>query len=151
MEFTRTDRIEQEVRLDAAPSRVWKALTDAREFGAWFGVRLEGPFAPGARNRGPVTNPGYEHLVLEVEVERMEAESCFAFRWHPNAVDPTLDYAMEPTTLVEFRLEAAGSGTLVKLVESGFERIPYGRREEARRNDERGWARQMVNLREYLH
>lgn len=150
MDLTRTDRIEKEILLAAPPSRVWRALTDAAEFGAWFRVALEGPFVVGRKNRGPLTYPGYEHVVMEVEVERMDAESHFAFRWHPYAVDPTLDYSAEATTLVEFRLEPSGAGTLLKLVESGFERIPYGRRGEAFRMNEGGWSQQLVNIQRHV-
>jgi len=106
----RTDRIEKMIRLRAPRSRVWRALTDAREFGAWFQVELEGAFAPGARVRGKITTPGYEHLTMEITVERMEPERLFSYRWHPYAIDPKLDYSSEPTTLVEFQLAPVAEG-----------------------------------------
>jgi uncharacterized protein YndB with AHSA1/START domain len=104
MAKTQTDRIERSIQLRAPRSRVWRALTDAAEFGTWFRVRLNGPFAVGKRVTGNVTYPGYEHVTFEVNVERMDAEKLFSFRWHPAAVDPEVDYSKEPTTLVEFRL-----------------------------------------------
>src|SRR5262245_25356960 len=114
-----SDRIEKKILLRAPRARVWRALTDAAEFGAWFRVKLEGAFEAGQRVRGRVTYPGYEHLTFEVEVERMERERLFSFRWHPAAVDAAKDYSKEPTTLVEFRLEEAPEGTALSVVESG--------------------------------
>jgi uncharacterized protein YndB with AHSA1/START domain len=147
---TTTDRIEKQILLKAPRSRVWRALTDAREFGSWFRVKLEGDFRLGEPIKGQITYPGYEHLTLEVMVERMDAESLFAFRWHPNAVDPGVDYGHEPTTLVEFRLEPAVGGTLLTLVESGFDKIPASRRDEAFRMNEGGWAEQLQNIERHV-
>src|SRR5207245_9143130 len=107
-----TDRIEKQVALRAPRSRVWRALTDAKEFGSWCGVKFEAPFTEGATVRGQITYPGYEHLTMDVVVERIEPERYFAFRWHPYAIDTKTDYSHEPMTLVEFRLEKAGDGTV---------------------------------------
>lgn len=145
-----TDRIEKQILLHAPQSRVWRAITDAREFGAWFRVKLEGEFAPGRRIRGPITYPGYEHIVMEVEVERMDAERLFSFRWHPYAIDPAVDYSGEPSTLVEFRLETAEGGTLLRLTESGFDQLPPHRREEAFRMNDGGWTQQMQNIERHV-
>lgn len=145
-----TDRIEKQILLRAPQSRVWQALTDAREFGAWFRVKLEGPFVPGGRTKGQITYPGYEHITMEVRVERMEAETLFSFRWHPYAVDPKVDYSSEPTTLVEFRLEAADGGTLLRLVESGFDRLPASRCDEAFRMNDGGWKQQLTNIERHV-
>ena len=150
MEATMTDRIEKQAVLAAPRSRVWRALTDSQEFGKWFQVKLEGPFTEGAAVRGRITHPGYEHVVMEVLVERIEPEKYFAYRWHPYAIDPNVDYSSEPTTLVEFRLEEVGSGTSLTIVESGFDRIPLGRRAEAFRMNERGWAGQIRNIERYV-
>src|SRR6478752_1971171 len=119
-----SDRIEKKVTLKAPKARVWRALTDAREFGTWFRVKLEGPFEVGKKNVGHITHPGYEHLKMEVLVVAMKGEDYFAFRWHPYAVDPKVDYSKEPMTLVEFRLESAASGTLLTVTESGFDKVP---------------------------
>ncbi|WP_372342223.1 SRPBCC family protein [Geothrix sp. PMB-07] len=145
-----TDRIEKQILLRAPQSRVWRALTDADEFGTWFRVKLHGPFALGHRIKGPLTYPGFEHIVMEVEVEQMEAEHLFSFRWHPYAVDPGVDYSKEPRTLVEFRLETVGEGTLLRLVESGFDRLPPSRREEAFRMNDGGWTMQMQNIEHHV-
>jgi len=150
MNPTSTDRIEKQILLHAPQPRVWRALTDAEEFGAWFRVKLEGPFVPGGLTKGKLTYPGYEHLTMEVEVERMEAEALFSFRWHPYAIDPKVDYSGEPSTLVEFRLEAAEGGTLLKVVESGFDQLPANRREEAFRMNDRGWAQQLVSIERHV-
>src|SRR6185437_7381224 len=119
-----TDRIEKKKLLRAPRSRVWRAVTDAREFGAWFGVAIEGAFSQGAHVRGKITSAGHEHLTMELWVEAIEPERRFAFRWHPFAVDPSVDYSKEPTTLIEMTLSEAEGGTLLTVVESGFDAIP---------------------------
>jgi len=145
-----TDRIEKEMVLRAPRARVWRALTDSREISAWFGVKLEGPFAIGQSVKGPITIPGYTHVTMEVIVESMEPERLFAYRWHPYAVDPKQDYAAEPMTLVEFRLEEAPGGTRLSVVESGFDRLPAHRRDEAFRMNEPGWQAQLENVRKHV-
>jgi len=140
------DRIEKRVELNAPLSRVWRALTDYREFGLWFRVKIDGPFVPGQVSRGWITYPGYEHLKWEVVVQKMEPEKLFSFTWHPYAVDPQVDYSKEPPTLVEFRLEETPGGTLLTVTESGFDKIPAGRRPEAFRMNDRGWTGQMKNI-----
>ncbi|HVH55070.1 MAG TPA: SRPBCC family protein [Vicinamibacterales bacterium] len=150
MNATVTDRIEKQVVLHAPRGRVWRALTDATEFGKWFGVTLRGPFSEGARVSGQMTHPKYQHLTLEVFIERIEPESYFSYRWHPYAVDPNTDYSNEPTTLVEFRLEDTADGTVLNIVESGFDRIPLLRRAEAFRMNEGGWTSQARNIERYV-
>ncbi len=146
-----TDRIEKSIVLRAPRSRVWRALSDPDEFGRWFGVRLVGAFTPGARVTGRITTPpGYEHLKVEMVVETVEPESTFSYRWHPYAVDPETDYSSEPMTLVEFRLAEAGDGTVLTVVESGFDQIPLARRAEAFRMNDQGWAEQVRNLERYV-
>ena len=150
MSTTGTDRIEKRVVLRAPRSRVWRALTVAEEFGAWFGVKLESPFAEGATVRGKITYPGYEHVTMEMVVERMEPERYFAYRWHPYAIDMGVDYSTEPRTLVEFRLDEAEGGTILTIVESGFDRIPLARRAEAFRMNDGGWTEQTKNIDRYV-
>jgi uncharacterized protein YndB with AHSA1/START domain len=147
-----TDRIEKRFEVRAPRARVWRAIATATEFGAWFGMKLEGVFAARAAVRGRLTIPGYDHLTLEMQVERIEAEHYFAYRWHPYAIDPKVDYSTEPTTLVEFHLEeiAGGGGTAVTIVESGFDRIPLARRAEAFRMNDQGWAGQAKKLAQYV-
>ena len=144
------DRIEQRIELKAPVSRVWRALTDHREFGQWFHVALEGPFVPGAEARGRITWPGAEHLTMTATVQRMEAERLFSFTWHPYAIDPATDYSAEPTTLVEFTLEALPGGTSLVVVESGFAALPPHRRDEAFRMNEQGWSIQAQNIAQHL-
>jgi uncharacterized protein YndB with AHSA1/START domain len=131
-------------------ARVWRALTDAAEFGRWFGAEMKDTFAPGARAQGKITYPGYEHLMLDITVERMEAERFFSWRWHPYAVDAKHDYSSEPTTLVECELTEVAGGTRLKIVESGFDRIPVARRSEAYRMNSEGWAEQVQNIAKYV-
>jgi uncharacterized protein YndB with AHSA1/START domain len=141
-----SNSIEKHVEIQAPVSRVWQALTDHREFGEWFRVKLDGPFVPGEVSRGHITYPGYEHLKWEVTIREMVPERLFSFTWHPYAVDPDIDYSSEPTTLVEFRLEPKDGGTLLVVTESGFDAIPKERRFEAYRMNEGGWAEQMKNI-----
>jgi uncharacterized protein YndB with AHSA1/START domain len=145
-----TDRIEKTVVLRAPRSRVWRALTSSEEFGTWFGVKLAGPFAPGARIRGTITTPGYDHLTMEMQVERLDPETLFSYRWHPYAIDPQVDYSSEPTTLVEFRLQESPEGTRLTIVESGFDRLPASRRSEAFRMNDGGWTAQIGNLERHV-
>ncbi len=150
MSVTSTDRIVKSVVLRAPRARVWQALTDAEAFGQWFGVELAGPFAPGGRVTGRVTHEGYEHLPFEITVERMEPERLLAWRWHPDSVEPGVDYSAEPTTLVVFELTEVAEGTQLEVVESGFDGIPLARRATAYRGNDEGWAQQMVAIERYL-
>ena len=141
-----TDRIEKRFEVRAPRARVWRAIANAEEFGAWFGMKLEGAFAPPRDHPGPATIPGYDHLTLDMQIEQIEPERYFSYRWHPYAIDPKVDYSAEPTTLVEFHLEEIGDGTAVTIVESGFDRIPLARRAEAYRMNDGGWESQAKNL-----
>ena len=145
-----SDRIEKRIELKAPVSRVWRALTDYREFGEWFRVKIDGPFKPGEVSRGQVTYPGYEHLKWEAIVQKMEPERLFSFTWHPAGIDPKKDYSKETPTLVEFKLEKTANGTLLVVVESGFDKIPADRRLEAFRMNEGGWETQMKNIESYV-
>src|SRR5215475_2621877 len=145
-----TDRIEKKIVLRAARSRVWRAIANAEEFGSWFQVKLEGPFVPGQRVKGPITYPGYQHLVMDIVVEKVEPERLFSFRWHPNAIEPGKNYDAEPTTLVEFRLEEVPGGTELTVTESGFDGIPHPRRDTAYRGNDEGWSQQVENIRRYV-
>jgi uncharacterized protein YndB with AHSA1/START domain len=147
---TSNDRIEKQILLKARRSRVWKALTDSKEFGEWFRAEFQDAFRAGASARGRILHPGYEHLTFEIEIERMEPERLFSYRWHPYAVDPKVDYSKEPTTLVVFELEEVPEGTLLKVTESGFDRIPVARRDEAYRMNSGGWEEQVKNVARYL-
>jgi uncharacterized protein YndB with AHSA1/START domain len=145
-----TDEIRKQVLLRAPLARVWRALTTPDEFGAWFGVEMHGAFVPGTTVRGRITHQGYEHLTWEVVVDRMEPERIFSWRWHPYAVDPSVDYSSEPTTLVVFELEPSGDGTLLTVTESGFDRLPPERRAEAFVRNGEGWAWQMTSIERHL-
>src|SRR5437588_13122000 len=145
-----TDRIEKEIVLKAPRARVWRAIANAEEFGAWFRVKIEGAFAAGATTRGKITHAGYEHMHMELFIERIEPETYFSYRWHPFAIDPKVDYSKEPTTLVEFRLADAPGGTRLTIVESGFDRVPAARRDEAFRMNTHGWEMQAKNIERYV-
>jgi uncharacterized protein YndB with AHSA1/START domain len=144
------NHIVKRIELKAPVSRVWRALTDYHEFGEWFRVKLDGPFLPGTVSHGHITYPGYEHVKWEAVVQKMEPEKLFSFTWHPYAVDPQIDYSKETPTLVECRLEKTAVGTLLLLTESGFDKIPAGRRLEAFRMNDGGWAEQMKNIENHV-
>lgn len=143
-----TDRIERSVVINAPRERVWRALSDPQEFGTWFGVNLAGQaFSPGRTTRGPITAKGYEHIIWEAHIDRVEPPSLLSFHWHPYAIDPNTDYSSEEPTLVTFTLEdAPGNATRLTVVESGFDKVPPSRRLEAFRMNDRGWSIQMENI-----
>lgn len=143
-------RIDKQIELAAPIARVWRALTDYREFGEWFRVKLDGPFVAGKASTGHITYPGYEHVRWHAVVKEMQFEKLFSFEWHPYPVDPSVDYSKEPPTLVEFKLEKSAIGTRLTLSESGFENVPGHRRLEAFRMNEGGWTEQMKNIEQYL-
>lgn len=145
-----SDRIEKSIELNAPVSRVWRALVDHREFGEWFRVKLDAPFKVGEVSEGHVLYPGYEHVFWRATIKAIEPERRFAFSWHPYAVDDTIDYEGETPTLVEFTLEPTATGTLLRVTESGFDKIPAGRRAEAFRMNDGGWAIQVENIRRHV-
>lgn len=150
MATTATDRIEKRVVLRAPRARVWRALASADEFGTWFGATLQSPFEEGATVRGRSTYPGYEHIPMNLMIERIEPETYLAFRWHPHAMDPNVDYSNDPTTLVEFRLEEAAEGTVLTITESGFDKIPLEHRAESFRRNDGGWTEQARNIERHV-
>jgi uncharacterized protein YndB with AHSA1/START domain len=158
---TNANRIEKQVLLRAPPGRAWRAVSDARQFGAWFGVAFDGPFVTGARIVGRIVptqvdeevaklQKPYEGRAFEVTVDRVEPERLFSFRWHPFAVDPAVDYSSEPTTLVVFDLQEVEGGTLLTITESGFDGIPLARRAQAFTANEGGWTHQAKLIEKYL-
>ncbi|AMW82545.1 SRPBCC family protein [Pseudomonas yamanorum] len=146
-----SNEIKRKVLLNASRQRVWDALTDAEQFGSWFGIALKGKqFAAGRAIEAPITYPGYEHVVWKAKIERLEPQARFSFSWHPYAVDKEVDYDTEAPTLVEFTLEDHAEGILLRVVESGFDAIPDARRQKAYKKNSRGWDDQMNNIEEYL-
>jgi len=150
MSTTISDRIEKQVRLRHPRAKVWRALTDSREFGKWFGVVFTEPFRLGARIQGRITEPGYEHVIMDIAIERMEEERVFAWRWHPGAPVEGEDFSAEPMTLVTFELADDAGGTLLTVVESGFDRIPLARRASAFGSNDEGWTEQMRRIEQHL-
>lgn len=144
------NRIEKRIELRAPISRVWQAVTDYREFGEWFLVKLDEPFAPGRTVRGKLTYPGYENYPWEIVVQKIEPERLFSFTWHPYAMDTQRDYTKETPTLIEFRFEKIENGTLLLLTESGFDKISNDRCLEAFRMNNDGWTEQMENIARYV-
>jgi len=158
---TNTDRIEKQILLRAPRARVWPALTDADEFGSWFGVKLDGPFIAGAIRRGVIVGTTadadvaklqreHKDVPFEITIDRIEPERLFSFRWHPFAIDRGVDYSAEPTTLITFTLEKIENGTILTVTEAGFDRIPLERRVKAFTANERGWTIQMSLIEKHL-
>ena len=139
-------RIEKRIELRAPVARVWRGITDSKEFGTWFKVKIEGPFVAGRQAEGPITHPGYEHVRWTVVIGQIEPERLFSFTWHPYAIDPAVDYSAETPTRVEFRLEPTLTGTLLTVTETGFDKVPAARRLEAFRMNDSGWGQQMKNI-----
>lgn len=151
MSTTVTDRIEKEIVLKAPVSRVWQAISDPAEFGAWFKVDMSGvTFEPGKPAVGKMTYPGFEGSPFEIVIDRMEPERLFSFKWHPYGIDPAYDYSGEPMTLIEFELQEVEGGTRLTVTESGFDNIPLARRAEAFRMNGEGWAMQLQNIEAYV-
>jgi uncharacterized protein YndB with AHSA1/START domain len=150
MSSSSTDRITKKIQLKAPRSRVWRAITDSKQFGEWFLVVLDGPFVAGQKVQGRITHKDFENVRFEAEVESIEPETLFSMRWHPYAIDPNVDYSGEATTLVEFHLKEIPDGTELTVVESGFDRIPLSRRTEAFRMNEGGWSQQLDNIERYV-
>jgi uncharacterized protein YndB with AHSA1/START domain len=144
------NQIEKRIEIASPVSRVWRALTDSRQFGEWFLVKMDGPFVAGQPAAGQITHPGYEHVRMEIVVKAIEPETLFSFTWHPYAVDPKTDYSQEESTLIEFRLQPTAGGTLLTVTETGFDKIPAARRAEALLRNDSGWAQQMKNIQAYV-
>lgn len=140
----------KQIHIHAPVTRVWQALTDHHQFGAWFGIKLEGPFVPGKTTRGQITFEGYEHVLIDFMVEQLQPEQRFVYRWHPYCVDPEVDYSKETPTQVELLLTAKDNGTLLQVTESGFDKIPSHRYDEAMRMNTKGWESQLNNIAEYV-
>ena len=148
---TSTDRIERKVLIKAPRTRVWRALSDAGEFGDWFGVNFKGKtFVAGKHVQGKITYPGYEHLTMDVLIERIVPEQLLSWRWHPAAIDPKVDYSQELTTLVEFELRDVEGDTMLTVVESGLDKIPLARRADVFRMNSSGWDEQMENIKKHV-
>jgi len=142
--------ISRQIEIKAPVSKVWQALTDAKQFAQWFKVTLEGPFVPGKTTHGKNTYKGYEHLKMVFMIREIKPESYFSYAWHPFAKDPTFDYSKEEPTLVEFHLEKTATGTLLKVTESGFNKITASRRAEAFKMHTGGWEQQLKNIEAFV-
>ncbi|MDG4717393.1 MULTISPECIES: SRPBCC family protein [Thalassospira] len=145
-----SNTIEKSIEIKASRSRVWKALTDSKEFGAWFGINIEGPFVVGKVSKGMITIDGFTHVPWNSTIKAMEEPAYFAYTWHPYAVDPDVDYSGEPETLVEFWLEEGGGQTSVRVRETGFDNLPPHRIADALRANTHGWGAQLENIKKHV-
>lgn len=156
-----TDRIEKKILLRAPQARVWRAISDAGAFGTWFGVAFDGPFVAGKRITGRIVptkvdaqvaaaQKSYEGMPFDFTVDRIEPERLFSFRWHPFAVEKDVDYSKEEPTLVVFELESTEGGTMMRVTETGFDRIPLARRAKAFEMNQGGWEAQTRLVAKYV-
>jgi uncharacterized protein YndB with AHSA1/START domain len=156
-----TDRIERRILLHAPLARVWSAISDSRQFGSWFGVAFDGPFVANSHVTGSIVGTSVDPEVARLQephvgkrfefwVETIEPMRRLSMRWHPYAIDPSLDYSKEPTTLITFELQARAESTHLTITESGFDQIPLARRAAALAANEGGWAHQSVLIQKYL-
>ena len=156
-----TDRIEKRIILRAPIARVWSAISDARQFGTWFGVEFEGPFVVGKRISGKIVptkvddevarmQEPFTGMACDIIVQRIEPTRLFSFKWHPNAVEPGVDFEKEAMTLVTFELEEVAGATRLTITESGFDAVPLERRAEAFTQNSEGWAAQTKLIEKYL-
>jgi uncharacterized protein YndB with AHSA1/START domain len=156
-----TDRIEKKILLHAPRQRVWRALSDATEFGTWFGMKFDGPFVVGAKMRCSIAptkvnaevakaQKPHQGIPFEITIEQIEPERVFSFRWHPHAIERGVDYSREPTTLIVFALEEVADGVMLTVTESGFDQIPLARRAKAFTANDQGWSIMVGVLEEYL-
>src|SRR4051794_2236931 len=148
-----SDRIEKSVLLRAPLERVWRAISDSKEFGTWFGIECDEPFTAGKKMTARIVptkvdpevakeQAPHKGATFEMVVDRIEPMKLFSFRWHPFAIEKDHDYSKEPMTLVEFRLAAEGEGTRLVIVESGFDALPAERRAQAFKANDGGWTHQ---------
>jgi len=147
-----TDTIVKTVEIAAPVERVWRALTDHREFGQWFKARIDQPFVAGGESTGQMTYPGFEHFPWIATVVEIEPMRRFVFNWPATGGDETAlaELATLERTRVEFVLEADGDGSRLTVTESGFEKLSPERRENVMRSNTGGWAQQMENIRQYV-
>src|SRR5579862_1407356 len=156
-----TDRIEKKIFLRATRERVWRAISDSKEFGEWFGIQAEGPFKAGAKMRAAIVGTKvndevaaaqkkHSGIPFELTIDKIEPQRLFSFRWHPHAVERGVNYDHEPTTLVTFTLDDAPGGILLTVTETGFDQIPLARRAKAFEANSNGWAIVLTLIEEYL-
>lgn len=148
--MSNNDQIVKIVEIDAPISRVWEALTDYKQFGEWFRVKLNEPFAPGSRSTGITTYPGYEGYQWLATIDRMEHESLFSFRWNHDNIEAGLPAEQQPTTHVVFTLEATATGTRLTITESGFDALPASKRDAIMRGNTEGWEIQSRHILNYV-
>lgn len=141
--------IEKEIQIKAPVAKVWKALTDAKLFGQWFGVNLHSDFVAGKTTKGRNTSKGFE-MEMTFQIKEIKPQTYFSYAWIPFPMDQSFDYSKEDPTLVEFFLEESSSGTLLKVKESGFNKITASRRAEAFKMHTGGWEAQLKNIEKFL-
>lgn len=144
-------QIKRSVFINAPKSRVWRAITSAREFSIWFGAAFDGEFRPGTRLSMVSTHPGEcQGVPFFINVEHIDQENSFAWTWDPGVPDPTIDLKTQPKTQVEFTLTEQDGGTLVTVIETGFDKFTLDRRAKLFSENSRGWDFQLKSLESYV-
>ena len=143
------DIIERDITLKAPIDRVWAAITDYREFGTWFRVVLDGPFALGLVTTGKIAEPGYEGLGFWAVTVEM-APWRFGFDWPADPAMTPDQRGPGKTTRVTFDLTEVADGTRVVIRESGFAALPGDLGPQKLRDNDRGWVIQAERIKAHV-
>ena len=141
--------IERQIQIKAPVAKVWSALTDSKLFGQWFNAKFQTGFVAGKTTMAKNTSKGFE-MDIQFHVKEIKPQSYFSYAWVPFPIDQDFDYSKEEPTLVEFFLEQQGAGTLLKVKESGFNKITASRRAKAFEMHSGGWEAQLRNVEKFL-
>jgi uncharacterized protein YndB with AHSA1/START domain len=138
------DWIGREILVDASPERVWAALTQAEHVARWFGDSADIDLRPG----GKAAFGWAEHGTFHAVVEQVEQPGAFSYRW---ARDAGAVPGTGTSTLVEFTLTEVPTGTLLRVVETGFASLNAGAAEQAKAVQEntQGWTDELADLKQY--
>jgi uncharacterized protein YndB with AHSA1/START domain len=144
------DTIEREMVLRAPKERVYNAITQPEQIVKWFPEGIEGKLIAGER---PVFDFG-EYGKFSIYVEASDPHDYFAYRWVSGSQFVPGGFIGDPlkmpNTLVEFRLEDAPEGTLLKLKESGFASLPAEYMEQALKDNNGGWDFMLERLQKLM-
>lgn len=150
MDIATLSRIDRSIELQAAPERVWRALTDRTELSTWFQVDIDGDLAVGREIWMTSVHPEHAGMRFSVLIAEMTPPRRLVWHWHPGAVDPALDYAREPRTTVTFTLEPTAGGTRLSVAETGFDAISLARRARVYGDNTEGWTEVMGWLQRHV-
>ena len=140
------DRIEQEILIDAAPERVWEAITAAEHLGTWFGdAGAEVDLRPGGR----IVLKWKEHGEFFGRIEKVDP-SQLPLR---ALVSPPEDGA--PRRKLDARRVLPRGRGRTDAPARGRERVPAplghaGGERRVRGGQRPGWTAELAELRDYV-